>query len=200
MIKVRKQQIYAWVGVVGVTLLAVSPAIASAATQSVNTTITASIAAVISVSSGGSVNIAVTPTAGGALSSASDTVTVSTNATTGYTLSMSDSDTVTNLVSGGNTIGAHAGTYAVPTVLATNKWGYAVAGGNFSGSYSAETNNGSSTTTWAGVPSSATPQSLKTTATTATNDTTTVWYAVRATSSQPSGSYVDTVTYTAVTN
>jgi hypothetical protein len=125
---------------------------------------------------------------------------VSTNNTTGYTLTLSDTDTNTNLVSGGNNIAAHGGTFATPTALTGNGWGYAVAGGNFSASYSAETNNGSSTTKWAGVPSSASPQQLKTTASTANNDPTTVWYGVRANSSQAAGTYTDTVTYTATTN
>ncbi|RYF72755.1 MAG: hypothetical protein EOO39_11615 [Cytophagaceae bacterium] len=134
------------------------------------------------------------------MSSQSDTVSVSTNNTTGYRLTLSDSDTNTNLVSGGNTIAAHAGTFASPTALTGNGWGYAVAGGNFSATYTAEPSNPSSTTKWAGVPSSASPQQLKTTAATATADTTTVWYGVRATSAQAAGVYSDTVTYTATTN
>lgn len=41
---------------------------------------------------------------------------------------------------------------------------------------------------------------LKTTASSATDDITTVWYGVKATSAQPNGAYSDTVTYTATTN
>ncbi len=180
----------------------VTPALVSAASQTAGTTITASVAAVISVSSGSTVNIALTPTAGGVVSSASDIVSVSTNATTGYTLTMSNGDTTTNLTSGANTITAHAGTQGTPTALAANTWGYRVVsvGGFGAGAYSAETNAGSSTSTWAGVPSSAAPNTLKTTATTATADTTTVWYGVKATSAKAAGNYTDTVTYTAVTN
>lgn len=185
--------------VFGVALVA-SPAIVSAATTTGNTTINATLASVISMTTSGTVSVAVTPTSGGVVSSASDTVAVSTNNTTGYTLSMSDGDTNTSLVSGSNTIGAHGGTFAAPTALTGNAWGYAIAGGNFTASYTAETNNASSTTKWAGVPSSASPQTLKTTASTASGDTTTVWYGVRATAAQAAGTYSDTVTYTATTN
>lgn len=200
MVRTRKQQMYAWIGVVGVTLLAISPAIASAATSTANTTINAAIASTISVTSGGTVSVSLTPTASGVVSSASDTVTVSTNATTGYTLTLADGDTNTNLVNGANNIATHSGTYAAPTALSGVGWGYAVAGGNFSVSYATETNSGSSTSKWAGMPSSASPQTLKTTAATATNDTTTVWYGVRANTTTPAATYSDTVTYTATTN
>lgn len=182
--------------------VAVTPVVASAASQTANTTINATVAEVISISSGPTVTINLTPTAGGVVSSASDTVTVSTNRTTGYNLTLSDSDTNTNLVSGGNNIAAHAGTFASPTALANNTWGYRIvsAGGFGAGAYSGETNQASSTSTWAGVPSSASPTTVKTTGTTASGDTTTVWYGVNATSAQPNGTYTDTVTYTATTN
>ncbi len=105
-------------------------------------------------------------------------------------------------MSGGNTIAPHAGTQASPTALANNTWGYRVVntGGFGATAYSAETNNGSSSSTWAGVPATGSANTLKTTATTASADVTTVWYAVKATSAQPSGTYSDVVTYTATTN
>lgn len=194
----RKLSLFA-VPVLGAALVA-SPAIVSAATTTGSTTVNATLASVISMTTSGTVAIALTPTTGGVVSSASDSVSVSTNNTTGYTLTMSDGDTNTNLVSGANNIAAHAGTYAVPTALTGNSWGYAVAGGNFTASYTAEMNNASSTTKWAGVPESSSPQTLKTTAATASGDTTTVWYGVRATASQATGTYSDTITYTATTN
>ena len=188
-------------GVASLALVVGAPIMASAASQSANTTINATIADVISISSGPTVSVSLTPTSGGVVSTASDTVTVSTNRNAGYTLSLADSDATTDLASGGDTIGAHAGTYASPTALASNKWGYAVPGlNNFDASYSAETNNASSTSLWAGVPASGSAQTIKTTAATASNDTTTVWYGVKATSAQPGGTYTDTVTYTATTN
>lgn len=178
------------------------PILATAAQSTSNTTISATIAATISISSGATVAIAVTPTTGGSLSSASDTISVSTNNTTGYILTLADSDATTNLTSGGNTIGAHAGTQASPTALAVNKWGYRVVnvGGFGATAYSGESNAPSSTSTWAGVPATGSANTIKSTATTASADTTTVWYGVRATTAQPAGTYTDVVTYTATTN
>lgn len=190
------------IAVIGITTFVVfSPITASAATTSANTVINVTVAQVISMSTATPVSIGITPTPGGVVSSSSDTVTVNTNSSTGWTLTVVDADANTNLVSGANSMAAHSGTQASPTVLANNTWGYRVDGiGGFgAGPTSAETNNASSTTTWAGMPASGSPNTIKTSSTTATNDTTTVWYGVRTTSSQPSGVYTDTVTYTATT-
>lgn len=46
----------------------------------------------------------------------------------------------------------------------------------------------------------ASPTLVKNTGSAASNDTTTVWYGVKSTASQPNGPYTDTVTYTATTN
>jgi hypothetical protein len=195
------------VSAVALVTVASSPIIASAASNTANTTINASVADVISITTGGTVSLSLTPTAGGVVSSASDTVTVNTNRSTGYNLSVADSDATTSLTSGGNNFTAHTGTKTAPTALANNTWGFAVASNTtgigtngFDATYSAESNATSSTTKWAGMPASGSPVMLKTTAATATNDTTTVWYAAKATSSQPGGTYTDTVTYTATTN
>jgi hypothetical protein len=159
------------------------------------------------MTTGTTVALSLTPTGSGVVTSASDTVTVNTNNTTGYNLTVADSDATTTLASGGNTFAAHSGTKAAPTALANNTWGFAVATGTtgigtngFDASYSAETNATSSATKWAGMPASGSPVLLKSTTTTATNDTTSVWYAAKATTAQPSGTYTDTVTYTATTN
>lgn len=197
----RLGNIAAAIAVVGVV---VTPVVASAASTNANTTINATVASVISMTTSSTVAISLTPTSGGVVSSNSDTVSVSTNNTAGYTLTFKDADTNTNLVSGGNNIAASAGTTGVGNtiVLANNTWGFAVANQDgFDASYSAETNNASSTSKWAGVvASSGTAYQIKTTSATATNDTSTVWYGVKANSSQPNGVYSDTVTYTAVTN
>jgi hypothetical protein len=183
------------------SFVALLPLTASAASQSDSTVINVTVAQVISISTSTPVSIGITPTPSGVVSSSSDTVTVNTNSSTGWNLTLSDADTDTDLESGANAFAAHAGTQASPTALADNTWGYRIVGvGGFGGgAYSGETNNGSSSSTWAGVPSSAAPNTIKTSAGTATNDTTTIWYGVRATSSQPSGVYTDTVTYTATT-
>lgn len=178
------------------------PIAASAVSSTASTTINATVGSVISISTGTTVAIALTPTSGGVVSSASDTVTVSTNNSIGYALTLANSDATRNLVSGGNTILPHTGTQASPTALATNSWGYRVVntGGFGATAYSAESNNGSSTSTWAGVPATGSANTLKTTGATASGDTTTVWYAVKADSTKPGGTYSDTVTYTATTN
>lgn len=195
------------VSALAIVAVASSPIVASAASNSANTTINASIADVISISTGTTVSLSLTPTAGGVVTSASDTVTVSTNRTSGYNLGIADSDATTTLASGGNSFAAHNGTKAAPTALANNTWGFAVATGTtgigtngFDASYATETNAGSSTSKWAGVPASGSPIMIKTTAAAATNDTTTVWFAAKANSSQPGGTYTGTVTYTATTN
>lgn len=182
-------------------LFSFSPILASAATQSANTVINVTVAQVISISTATPVSIGITPTPAGVVSSASDTVTVNTNSSTGWNLTLADNDTDTDLDGAAAAFAAHAGTFASPTALANNTWGYRIvgAGGFGAGAYSGETNQAGSTSTWAGITSSASPVQIKSSGTTATNDTTTVWYGVRATSSQPSGTYTDTVTYTATT-
>lgn len=180
----------------------IEPIRTNAATSSGSTTINATVAATISISTSTTVGLSLVPTNGGVVTSAGDTVTINTNSSTGYTLTMTDANAVTSLASGGNTIPAHTGTQASPTALAANTWGYRVVnvGGFGATAYSAETNNGSSTSTWAGVPALGSPNTLKATAVTASNDVTTVWYGVRATTAKPSGIYTGVVTYTAVTN
>ncbi len=197
----KKVRVISSVVVSGIVMLGL-PIAASAASNNASTTINATVNSVISISTGTTVAISLTPTSGGVVSSASDTVSVSTNNSAGYTLTLADADATTNLVSGGNTIGAHTGTQASPTALANNTWGYRVvgAGGFGASAYSAETNNGSSSSTWAGVPATGSPNTLKTTGSTASGDTTTVWYGVKVNSSKVGGTYSDTVTYTATTN
>lgn len=187
--------------VVSVFALSALPLAASAATASANTTITANVGAAISITTASPIALTLTPTVGGVVSSSSDTVTVNTNNATGYTLTLEDADASTTLVSGGNNFTAHSGSFASPTALANGTWGYAIASaGGFDASYSTENSNASSTSKWAGVPANGSAVTIKTTGTTATNDTTTVWWAAKADSSQPNGTYTDTVTYTATTN
>lgn len=181
-------------------LLVIPTATIFAATDSDTTDVNALIGSSISITSSGTVNVSVTPVSGGSQSSASDTISVSTNNASGYELTMEDDDADTDLVNGGNTIDAHTGTHGTPTVLANNSWGYAVPGGNFDVSYSALNNVTSSGSLWAGMPASGAPVTLKTTATTASGDTTTVWYSVKADTTKPNGTYTDTVSYTATTN
>lgn len=198
----RLSTLAAIVGVVGIAL---APVAASAATASANTTINAVIGSTISITTSGTVTLNITPVSGGAQTSASDTVTVNTNNAAGYNLAVKDSDATLTLTSGGNTIAASANTFTTGGVLANNTWGWAVPntttgiGANgFDATYSVLSNVTSSATIWAGI--TATDQQFKNTATTASNDVTTVWYSAKADTSKPNGTYADTVTYTATTN
>lgn len=197
-----KQTIYRGSVAIGVMALAAVPLYpVSAQSATEDTTINASVDSTITITTSGSVNITLMPGSNPVVSSASDTVTVNTNATTGYELTLANVDASTNLMSGSDSIAAHAGTPGAPTALADNTWGFAIAGSPFDTTYSAESNNGSSSSVWAGVPaSSGTAATLKTTSSPASNDVTTVWYGVRVNASQPNGNYTDTVRYTAAVN
>lgn len=199
-----KQSIYRATAVLGVVGVVLSPVVASAATDSKNTTVTAVIDSSITMTVGGNVSFNIVPTAGGIFSSSSDTVSVSTNHGAGYNLTLADADATTTLADGGgNSIAAVAGTMGSPTAgMTVDTWGWRVdgAGGFGAGPTTAETNVSTSTHTWAGVPASGAPVTLKTTGSTASNDTTTVWYGAKVSTAKPNGSYSDIVTYTATTN
>jgi hypothetical protein len=186
----------------GFAALLLSPLAAGAATDTASTTVNAVLGSTISISSTSPVNLNITPVSGGAQTTASDTVSVSTNNAGGYFLTLEDGDATTNLVNGGNNITAHAGTQASPTALANNTWGYRVdtVGGFGAGPTSGSSNQTTNSSTFAGVPASGSPNTLKTTGTTASGDTTTVWYSAKADTTKPNGTYADTVTYTATTN
>lgn len=179
------------------------PVASYAATATGNTVITANIASVITISTLSNVAISITPTAAGSATNASDTVTVSTNNSAGYTLNLKDSDAVLTLTKGSDTIANHTGTMASPTALPANTWGWRVdgAGGFGAGPTSVQSNVAALTGNYAGIQNNASAgDNIKVTSTTATNDTTTVWYGVEVTSAKPNGAYTNTVVYTATTN
>ena len=186
---------------VGVVALATTTAAVSALTAS--TTISSTISSVISVSSNGTVNANVTPSGSGAQTIASDTVTVSTNDSSGYTLQLGETGASSAMTSGGNSIAASSGTQTTPVVMAVNTWGYRVDGvGGFGAGPTSAQSNGtiSGSIKFAAVPASGSPNTILTTSGTATNSTTTVWYGIAANTSQPSGTYTNSVTYTATAN
>lgn len=182
--------------------MVVAPMAAGAASSNANTTINATIASVISISTSSPVVLAITPVTGGAQTTASDTVTVSTNDALGYGLTLADADANTSLVSGGNAITASGGIQSAPSVLADDTWGYRVDGiGGFgAGPTSPSSNLTSNSTTFAGVPPAGAPNTIKTTSSTAAGDTTAVWYSAKVDTDLPTGTYSDTVTYTATGN
>ncbi|HEY8992471.1 MAG TPA: hypothetical protein VIM37_01315 [Candidatus Microsaccharimonas sp.] len=173
---------------------------ASAVTTSVNS----SISSIISVfTSSGTVTVNATPSAGGVQTIANDVITVSTNDVAGYTLKLNETGASSTLVSGGNSIAASSGTLAAPVAQAVNTWGYRVdsIGGFGAGPTGPVSNTAiSGAIKFAAVPVTASPDTIKTTATTATNDTTSVWYGVAVNTATPSGAYTNSVTYTAIAN
>lgn len=177
-----------------------SPAVAGAATDT--TTITSDIGSAITITSDGSVTADVTPTSSAAQTIASDTVTVNTNNSAGYTLQLADSDATNTLASGGNSLPALGGTVASPVAQTANTWGFRVDGqGGFGAGPTSSQNSGAlGSVTFAGVPASSSPVTIRTTSSVASNDDTTVWYGVAANNTQPTGTYSGQVTYTATAN
>ncbi len=158
----------------------------------------------ISIMTGGTVALSATPTSSGVYTIASDSVTVDTLASTGYTLSVKDSDTVTSLENGANTIAASSASPASPGVLAPNTWGWRIDGtaGFGAGPTTAQSSVASNSLTFAGiVASNQTAQTMKTTSSAANPpDVTSVWYGVRVDTAKPAGTYSTQVVYTAVAN
>jgi hypothetical protein len=188
-------------GVLAIFSLVFIPAIASA--QTTTTVVSSTLSPVISLlTSNGTVNVNAIPTSGGVQTIASDTVTVSTNDSAGYTLKLGETGVATALTNGGNTIPASSGTQSSPVAEAVNTWGYRVdgAGGFGSGPTSGASNQAISGTTFAAVAASGAPNTIATTSTTASNATTTVWYGLAVNTTTPNGTYTNSVTYTATAN
>lgn len=158
----------------------------------------------ITVSGAEFVNLSVTPTAAGRTSSTSHTITTSTNSSAGYRLLLSTVSSNRSLVKGLDSIDPLGGNAVSPLTIAANTWGYRVDGlGGFgAGPTSVETDVASSAFTWAGVPGlgSATQIYHQNIPTTTTGQTTRIWYALNSTAAKPSGTYTQTVTYTAISN
>lgn len=158
----------------------------------------------ISLTTSGSIAVNVTPAAGATRCTvSSDSVTASTDSSTGYTVTLTDTDTTNNL-SGPTSIAATSGTPAAPIVLAANTWGFRVdsVAGFGAGPTSAATNATVPTVKFAAVPlSSGTAATIRTTSSADSSTVSTpVWFGVCANTSLQSGSYTDSVTYTAVIN
>ncbi|MBR2600852.1 hypothetical protein IKE07_01815 [Candidatus Saccharibacteria bacterium] len=114
------------------------------------------------------------------------TIKIWTNAN-GYTITLKDGDTDTSLVSGTNSIPA-VGTVSDNAIEAGSAaWGYKV---------------GSTASTWLAVPAStASAASIKADGSAgADGETTEVYYAVSTAANQATGTYTDTIVYTATTN
>jgi hypothetical protein len=135
----------------------------------------------------------------------SDSVVVTTNNSTGYKLFLY-SQNASSYLTGAQNINPTTGTMASPIALASNTWGYRV---NYNSSRSTDFANvvnfgaGPSTTssTFAKVLATNPGDNIINTSTSySSGDTTSVTYGVCANTSLPSGSYTDTIIYTAATN
>jgi hypothetical protein len=199
---IKKVTVLAAVPVFAIALVAVVSSL-NASALTTPTTVSSAIGSIITLlTSSGTVTLDSTPTAGGVQTIASDTVTVSTNDAAGYTLKLNETAAASALVSGGNSIPATAGTFGTPIAEVANTWGYRVDSlGTFgAGPTTGAINAAIGAAKFAAVPATASPQTLKTTATTASSDVTTVWYGLAVSTATPSGTYTNSVTYTAVAN
>lgn len=155
----------------------------------------------ISLASSGSVDLSSIPTESGVYTVQSDSVTVATDNPSGYDLALeSSSSSSSALVKGSDSIAASSGTIVSPIVLAMNTWGYRVDGTpNFGGGPTlAVTNAATSVDLFAGVPLGGNSQRVYHSDTAEpTGNTTPVWYGLAVDSGQPSGTYQQTVVYTA---
>lgn len=180
-----------------IIVLVVFPAMAAANTAT--TTITAQISSTISAfTTSSSITLGpFTPIVGGTQASASDTITVSTNAINGYSLTLQSNTASTNLVNGANTIATSAGTIASPVTLANNTWGWRE--DSLSGFGAGPTNAGNANSaTYAAFPATGAPVTLTARASGPySSNVHTVWYSVKADTSKPNGNYVNTALYTA---
>lgn len=158
----------------------------------------------ITLTSGGATDVNVSPTPLGKCSVQSDIVSVLTDSTSGYSLTMTTSTTDNAMSGTGGTIDAASGTSAAPLTLTMNTWGYRVDGlGGFgAGPTNAQTNGSVPSVSFAGVPASnQTPTAVATAAGPANPaEDTTVWYGLCADDSVTSGDYDVSVVYTAITN
>ena len=107
------------------------------------------------------------------------TATVSTNSLDGYTLTVKDSDTTTALTS------ANSDTIPTGTSIAAGTSAWGIKGGDLSAYTAMVASTGTAITVVANGTASA------------SDETTTVTYGVSTAANQASGTYTDTITYTA---
>lgn len=201
------------------TSLLMAPIFASsvASADTASTTVSTVVApAITAFTTSGTVNINVSSASGIKQTVNTDAVTISTNDAAGYTLKLEDGNNSNALCTtpgvGCTGIPATAGTFAAPALMSgANQWGYHIdgaaawcsTGSTCGASFGTGLSSNQSTSTtlkFALVPVAGSPDTLKTTATTASGDVTRVWYGVNVDPTQPSGTYTDSVTYTATAN
>ncbi len=159
----------------------------------------------ISLSSDGMVTLNVTPSVSVACTVQKDSVAVETDSSTGYTLTLSDSDTDNQMTgTNGGTISPADGTGSSPASLSANTWGFRVDGvGSFgAGPTSVSSSGAVPSEPFAAIPASSSQPETVATSSSAANPavTTNVWYGICTDTSLPAGTFEDSVTYTAVVN
>jgi hypothetical protein len=215
-VKISKRRILgtATIGLMLAPIFASSIASADTASTTISSAVTAAITA---FTTSGTVNVNVASASGVKQTVNTDTVTISTNDSAGYTLTLQDGNGSTALciTPGGSCTGipATSGTTTTPALMSgANQWGFHIdndgtkwcnsgttCGATFGTSLS--TNQASSATLkFASVPANASPYTIKTTSSTASSDVTNVWYGVNVDETQATGTYTDSVTYTATAN
>ena len=152
----------------------------------------------------GEVNMDLAPTKEGALAIVSDTVKGTTNSPSGYKLYFSSNNDTADIAGHYGTIRATSGTYESPSTLQLTDaqpavWGYAVAGlNNFDANYSVA--SPSDDAKFAAMPVAGSEQLIHTHTSTATDDTTEIYYGVKANLGIPAGDYQTAVRYLTVTD
>jgi len=156
----------------------------------------------VSVTTSGSVSMSVTSTGSSRSSNDSHTVTIGTNNTTGYVLTLETIGAGRTLVNGAYSIPPVPGSVGSPTNgLQTDSWGFRVDGiGGFGSGTTSESNVAASAFNWAGVPANGSGDTIRSSTDAVTDDAFSVWYGMSADSTKPSGNYSNTVLYTAVAN
>ena len=159
-------------------------------TSATNTQVTANLAEVLSLSvSEQDINLSLMPATSGVSTSASTTVDVSTNSTSGYQLTMSAAHSSINSTTSDSKIESISNaTTSSPQPLTANTWGW----------YS--DNLGTFNNLYVSLPASGSERLVRKTENNATASPTVVNFGVNVDLSLPAGTYSNTIVFTAISN
>jgi hypothetical protein len=153
----------------------------------------------------GNLDMTIAPNGVGVSASAQNELTVVTNNTSGYFVQIS-SNTEDNSLNGVSAdIDATDADINSAAPLANNAWGFAISSstpGAVTNTFDADYSAPSTVSKWAGVPILSNPKTviLSNSATPATGDKTNFYYAARANTAVPAGSYQTVIRYTVIKN
>ncbi len=191
-------------GVVGMV------AVPSASAVTSNGIVRATIGSAITIDSvtPATLTLNITPVSGGAQSTDTVAVAVSTNSGNGYDLSVNTNAATNTMVFGANSIAASGNiTWGSAAALANNTWGFAIPSGTsgliaasgFDASYTATTNLTTNASKFMAMPTNASPLLVRSvTSGPVSASSTPFWYSAKADTTKPNGNYDATVVYTAV--